>query len=407
MSPDADLPPDLDLRRFPDVEAENLFATDAADRLLLDEAAPYLDRATDGDVVVIGDSYGALTLGAISRFGVTGVRVHQDRVTGEHALDYNAEDLAIEGYVHHTLDAELVRGARVILLRLPRGLDALEEIAGIIASFAADDVVVFAGNRIKHLATAMNDVLKRHFAQLDISHARQKARVLIARGPIRPAVSHPDESSGEGSLDGSADDAGPVDDAFPRREFNTELGIWVCAHGGAFAGTKLDIGTRFLLDHIDEAKSDAATAIDLGSGTGILATVLATRRPDLKIIATDQSWAAVSSTEATVEANGVADRVSVVRDNGLYEQPDNSADLILLNPPFHIEGTVHLGEALKLFEDAGRVLRPGGELWTVFNSHLGYRSTLSAVVGSTRQVARNAKFSVMVSTKTDTTKDVR
>jgi len=60
---------------------------------------------------------------------------------------------------------------------------------------------------------------------------------------------------------------------------------------------------------------------------------------------------------------------------------------------------VHLGEALRLFEEAGRVLRPGGELWTVFNSHLGYRTTLSNVVGPTRQVARNVKFSVMVSTK--------
>lgn len=389
MSPDADLPPDLDLRRFPDVEAENLFATDAADRLLLDEAAPYLEQAGDGDVVVIGDNYGALTLGAISRFGLTGVRVHQDRVTGEHALDYNSEDLGIEGYAHHTLDAELVRGARVVLLRLPRGLDALEEIAELVARSAADDVVVLGGNRIKHLATAMNDVLTGHFTQLDISHARQKARVLVARGPIRPPVPAAD----------AAGTPGAVDAAFPRREFNSELGIWVCAHGGAFAGTKLDIGTRFLLDYIDEAKPDATTAIDLGSGTGILATVLAGRRPELAIIATDQSWAAVSSTEATVAANGVADRVTVVRDNGLYEQPDASADLILLNPPFHIEGTVHLGEALKLFEDAGRVLRPGGELWTVFNSHLGYRSTLSAVVGPTRQVARNAKFSVMVSTK--------
>jgi 16S rRNA (guanine1207-N2)-methyltransferase len=379
MSSDADLTPDLELRRFPDVEAENLFATDAADRLLLDEAAPFLENAGDGDVVVIGDNYGALTLGAISRFGITGVRVHQDRVTGEHALDYNSEDLGIDGYSHHTLDSELVRGARVVLLRLPRSLEALEEIAGIIAASAADDVVVLAGNRIKYLATAMNDVLKAHFGRLDVSHARQKARVLRAREPQRPVAA--------------------TDSGFPRREFNADLGIWVCAHGGAFAGTKLDIGTRFLLESLDQAKPDAETAIDLGSGTGILATVLATRRPGLKIIATDQSWAAVASTEATLEANGVADRVTAVRDNGLYQQEDESVDLILLNPPFHIEGTVHLGEALKLFEDAGRVLRPGGELWTVFNSHLGYRSTLSAVVGPTRQVARNAKFSVMVSTK--------
>ncbi|MCU1406815.1 MAG: SAM-dependent methyltransferase [Glaciihabitans sp.] len=373
--------PDLDLRRYPDVEADNLFAVDAADRLLLDEAAESLTDVRPGDLVVIGDSYGALTLGAIDRFGATAVRVHQDRVTGEHALDYNAEDLGITGYSHHTLDAKLVQGAKVVLLRLPRSLDALDEIAGIIAKNAAPDVVVFAGNRIKYLTTAMNEVLKKHFGRLDISHARQKARVLIAREPLGEA------SPGVAVVE------------YPQREFHNDLDVWICAHGGAFAGTKIDIGTRFLLDYTGEMKPDAVEAIDLGSGTGLVATMLAKQRPELKVIATDQSWAAVDSSTATAAANGVADRITVVRDNGLWAQADDSADLIVLNPPFHIEGTVHLGEALKLFEDAGRVLRDGGELWTVFNSHLGYRSTLSRVVGPTRQVARNAKFSVMVSIK--------
>jgi 16S rRNA (guanine1207-N2)-methyltransferase len=222
---------------------------------------------------------------------------------------------------------------------------------------------------------------------------------LIARGPVRATSTSPSNAS-DGA--GASDCAGAPDspaEAFPRREFNSELGIWVCAHGGAFAGTKLDIGTRFLLELTEQMLPEARTAIDLGSGTGILATMLAKQRPQLRVIATDQSWAAVSSTLATAEANEVADRITVVRDNGLYQQEDGSADLIVLNPPFHIEGTVHLGEALKLFEEAGRVLRVGGELWTVFNSHLGYRSTLSRVVGPTRQVARNAKFSVMVSTR--------
>ena len=65
---------------------------------------------------------------------------------------------------------------------------------------------------------------------------------------------------------------------------------------------------------------------------------------------------------------------------------------ILLNPPFHVGATVHEGIAPRLFEDAARVLAPGGELWTVFNSHLGYRPQLARIVGPTRQVARNAKI---------------
>jgi 16S rRNA (guanine1207-N2)-methyltransferase len=50
-----------------------------------------------------------------------------------------------------------------------------------------------------------------------------------------------------------------------------------------------------------------------------------------------------------------------------------------------------------MFADAARVLAPGGELWTVWNSHLGYRPALERVVGPTRQIARNTKFTVTAS----------
>jgi len=95
----------------------------------------------------------------------------------------------------------------------------------------------------------------------------------------------------------------------------------------------------------------------------------------------------------------VSDRVAAVRDDGLQSQPDGSAQLIVLNPPFHIGATVHTGLALRMFEDAGRVLAPGGELWTVFNSHLGYRQALARLVGPTELVTHNQKFMVTVSRK--------
>ena len=68
------------LRRFPDVEAPNLFAVDGADRLLLDEAAPALESAAPGTVVVVDDQYGALTLGAAVRFGQRHARSANDAV---------------------------------------------------------------------------------------------------------------------------------------------------------------------------------------------------------------------------------------------------------------------------------------------------------------------------------------
>jgi 16S rRNA (guanine1207-N2)-methyltransferase len=364
------------LRRWPDVEAANLFAFDATDKLLLDTAADALGAAASGEIVIVGDRYGALALGA-AHLGAAGIRTSQDELSGERALDANAAALSItDAITHAPLDASLFRGARLVLMQLPRSLDALAEIAELIARNAEPDVTVFAGGRVKHMTRAMNEVLARYFGSVTASLAQQKSRVLIARDP-QPAAGDP---------------------VWPAREFHADLNLTVCAHGAAFAGTKIDIGTRFLVEFLDQLP-EVADAIDLGCGTGVLATLIARARPAMQVTATDQSAAAVASARQTALANGVADRVTVVRDDGLSGFVDASSSLIVLNPPFHVGATVHAGIAQKLFDDAARVLRPGGQLWTVWNSHLGYRPALERTVGPTRQLGRNVKFTVTVSTK--------
>jgi len=362
------------LRRWPDVEAENLYAVDATDRLITDEAAGAV-RTAPHAVVVIGDRYGALTLGAAALTGATGIRVHQDPLSGELALANNAALTGLIGsYAHQPLDAELVRGARVVLVQLPKSLAELQEIAETVAAHADPAVVVYAGGRVKHMTPAMNDVLRRCFTEVSATLARQKSRVLVARG-ARPGI----------------------EPTFPRRQRHDDLAIEVCAHGAAFGGTKIDPGTRFLLGFLDQMSPEARSAVDLGCGTGALAVTLARVRPGLEVTATDDSASAIASTVATSAANGVAAQVTAVRDDAMASMPGASVDLVLCNPPFHLGTSVHAGAALKLFAAAGRVLRPGGELWTVFNTHLAYASSLRRLVGPTKVVGRDARYTVTVS----------
>lgn len=361
------------LRRWPDVEAPDLVAADAADRLILDESAAARRRAAAGEIVVIGDGYGALTLGAVDQGG-RGIRVHQDPLTGELALAANAARWGwTDAFTSLPLEPRLVRGARVVLLRLPRSLDALRDIAGLIAAYAAPDVGVFAGGRVKHMTLAMNDVLRERFGRLDVSRARQKSRVLAAREPRAGGLPQ------------------------PRVEVHDDL--VVCAFGGVFAGASIDIGTRLLLAHLPRVEASLLEAIDFACGTGVVAATLARRNPGLRVIATDQSAVAVASAAATAAANGVAERVAVVRDDMLRSRPDRSATFIALNPPFHSGSAVHEGIAPAMFAEAARVLQPGGELWAVWNSGLRYRPALERIVGATAQVARNNKFTVTASTR--------
>ena len=343
-----------------------MFAYDASDRLILDLARPFIDGAR---LAVIGDNYGALTLGS----GARDVRVHQDDLVGERALAANAAGVE---YSSHPLGESLLAGATLVLMQVPRSLDELDEQLAMIASYADPSVTVVAGGRIKHLTPTMNPLMLRYFESLEVSLAQQKSRAFTLRG-VKPQ-SQP---------------------WLPKTQFHSDLGLWVAAHGGVFAGTTIDLGTRLLLHALKGAEATSGTAIDLGCGTGVLASSLARSKPGMRVIATDQSAAALASAALTAELNGLADRVELVRDDGLESQPSESADLIVLNPPFHIGSTVHTGLALRMFDDAARVLRVGGELWTVFNTHLGYRQALARTVGPTDLVTHNAKFTVTVSRK--------
>ncbi|MCK2023253.1 methyltransferase [Microbacterium sp. kSW2-24] len=381
------------LRRLPDVEAENLQAHDATDLLLTERAlALAVERGVAGpEVAVIGDEYGAITL-ALTDAGLRGIRVHHDLATGRRALDRNAADLGIDGFVAHELDRSLLDGARLVLLQLPKALAELEEIADAVARWAAPDAVLVAGGRVKHMTIAQNEVIGRSFGIVQAQRAERKSRLVIASDPKEVPVARP----------------------FP--VMATHDGLTLVAHGGAFAGAKLDIGTRVLLDvlrggalrlasrSLSEERSDetkgaqeptkGAQVLDLGCGTGALAVSYARAHPDARVIATDRSAAAVASARATVVANGVADRVTVTHDDAASEVPTASVDVVLLNPPFHLGASVHTGAATRLFEASARVLRPGGELFTVFNSSLGYRAELTRLIGPTEQLHRTPKFTV-------------
>lgn len=395
------------LRRLPDVEAENLQAWDATDELLVEEALRA--DAPGAKIAVIGDEYGAITL-ALAAAGLRGIRVHQDLATGRRALANNARALLsadavsatgrVEGghaagvadlpqedtaFTSHELGAELLSGVTLVLLQLPKALAELEEIADAIARWGAPDVVVVAGGRVKHMSLGQNEVLGRYFENVQAQRAQRKSRLVIASGARAVAGTPP----------------------FPVVE--THDGLTLVAHGGAFAGARLDIGTRVLLDALAQPlqngeKPDIAqatgsgdvprTVVDLGCGTGALAVSYALAHPEVQVLATDRSAAAVASARETVRVNGVEDRVTVTHDDAGSEIADAAVDVVLLNPPFHLGASVHTGAATRLFEASARILRPGGELWTVFNSSLAYRGELTRLIGETQQVTRTPKFTV-------------
>lgn len=348
---------------------------DPVDAILLREFA---DRhAGGGPVVVLDDQNGALALGLAEQHPDLEIRVSCDSLAEEEATAAAVVGL-LRVRMFSGLGADLFAGARLVVLRLPKGLAALDEIAEAVTRSADPSVLLLGGGRLKHMSRSMNDVLARHFGQVRASLGVQKSRVLVATGPL-PA----------GGASG-----------YPLTSTDAELGLTICAHGAAFAGAAVDLGTRFLLD-LRDSYPRARTVVDLGCGTGLLAVAAARALPEATVLALDESRAAVLSAAATAQANGLGDRVEVRRTHLMRGVEDHSVDLVLCNPPFHRGNTRDSAVAFEMIAEAGRTLRPGGELWLVYNSHLPYLRALRRLVGRTTVAAQNAHYTVTRSVQSD------
>lgn len=383
------------LSRRPDVEDPTLQAHDVTDELLVRQALCAIrerklagDAPLGEDIVVFGERHGAITLSLLAH-GLRGMRVVQDRLAHERALDANAAGVGLDptGYRHLPAVPAAFDGARMILWQLPRSVAAVEHGARL-ASYSAPDAQLIAGGRIKHLSVGMNAPIAQHFGPVLPQHAERKSRLLLAQHAVPASLSLPE----------------PLHSTVKAGGRRLEL----AALAQAFGGAELDPGTALMLKTLHQsgwqlpqpgAEADSPLVVDLGCGNGTIACWAALHWPQARIEATDDSSDAVASTALSAALNGVQGRVHAVRADGGDHLPDGAAQLVLLNPPFHQGGTVHTGIASKLIRSAARMLAPGGTLICVWNSHLRYRPRLERLVGPTQQLARDQTFTLTVSTR--------
>lgn len=258
-------------------------------------------------------------------------------------------------------------GVDLALARLPKGLAALDQHASVVQG--AQDVTYVGGARVRHMNRSMNEVLAKHFAAVSASLGRSKSRVLRAWGP-------------QG-----------LESEWPKVRGHEDLGFAVAAYGGTFGGTKIDPGTRLLLMALAGGGAagplEAVDVLDWGCGNGTVSMWLAKEGFD-NVAARDVSWSAVAATSVAAEVNGLD--VEATWGDGLAGYEDGSLDAIVTNPPFHQGVAKDSQDTLRMFEDAPRVLRPGGELWCVYNSHLPYRRALNEALGPTRVIAQDRHY---------------
>ncbi|MFE0460616.1 methyltransferase [Kitasatospora sp. NPDC058965] len=374
------------LTRFPEDPREQLRAWDAADEYLLRRLAgeteePAVPVALSGTVVVLGDRWGALTTALA---GHTPVVQISDSYLGQRATAANLERNGVPAGAVRLLTTTEPPPERidVLLVRVPKSLALLEDQLHRLAPALHPDSVVLAAGMVTEIHTSTLQLFERLVGPTRTSLAVRKARLVFSTpdpGQARPA------------------NPWPLRYALPDG-IGAVSGRTVTNFAGVFCADRLDIGTRFLLQHLPPtaAAGGRTRVVDLGCGNGVLGTAVALADPRADLLFVDESHQAVASAEATFRANAPAGaRAEFLAGDALAAVPADSVDLVLNNPPFHSHRATTDAAAWRMFTGARRALRPGGELWVVGNRHLGYHVKLRRLFGNCETVAANPKFVIL------------
>ena len=347
------------LKRYPFRQNDLLQAWDSADELILQHVRS-LDLSGKR-ILIINDQFGAISCGLIN-FDITS---YSDSFVSTKALLINSHQKILP--LH---DLNHLSGIYdYVLIQLPKNLSYFEDILCHLTHHLKSSSQIICGSMVKHLASGSFDLLNKYIGATSTSLAQKKARLIFANFEKEQ-----------------------VDSPYPLKVKFEKFAQEIVNHSNLFSREKLDIGTRFLLEHIP--KGDFETILDLGCANGIVGIMAKQMNPQAKLIFSDESQMAIQSARINYQQH-YSDEAEYHWTNCYENQAKNSLDLVLCNPPFHQSNTIGDFIAWQMFQDARDALKTGGVLRVIGNSHLGYQIKLKKLFGNSKMVAINSKFMIV------------
>ena len=166
---------------------------------------------------------------------------------------------------------------------------------------------------------------------------------------------------------------------------------------GVFSKGKIDYGSDLLLRTFlkEHPPGPSKTIIDVGCGYGPIGLMIAKVSPHHKVILLDVNHRALDLAKENSEKNHI-DNAVIQESDGLAEIPDDSAEMIVTNPPIRAGKSVVHG----ILEDAYSKLKKDGELYVVIQKKQGMPSAkkkMEAVFGNVETLAKDKGYYILKS----------
>jgi 23S rRNA (guanine1835-N2)-methyltransferase len=265
----------------------------------------------------------------------------------------------------------------LVLIKIPRTLALLEHQLCQLQSAMTPHTRIVAGARVNQIHSSTLALFEKYLGPATTSLAKKKARLIFCQ---------PQQNKNQPS-------------PYPTCWKMPDMSWLIHNHANVFARQQLDIGARFVLQHLPAA--EGKTVMDLGCGNGILGMAMLSSASPEKLLFVDESFMAVASAQQNVAHNlpEHLNKCDFIVSNCLDQIQSAKVHVILCNPPFHQQQRITDHIAWQMFKQAKDCLYPGGELRIIGNRHLDYHHKLKRLFGGYHQVAANNKFSILSAIK--------
>lgn len=350
------------LSREPDIDAPELLPWDQADHYALELAPP------EGKILVLGERFGAISLG----LGPERTVVWTDSSVSQQAIEGNwaQQNEPRQGLLVTSFAAIPKEPYAAVVIKVPRDFASLAYLLRALGEIIAAHTPIHLVALQRHLPHSFVPWLQEHCGEVTPHLGVKKAKAFTVSHVRFAQV--PNE-----------------------RQYVVE-GLTLKSHPLVFSSGHLDEGSAFLLANL-KPKFSPTAVVDLGCGGGVLAAVAAKKFPEASIVATDESYAAVALAAGNFRDNHL--KVQAVTGNCGDSIGDESADLVLLNPPFHRGTTLTDELTRRMVAQASRMLRSRGMLYLVCNRGLLYEPMLRQNFGNVSQIAEQKRFKILVAQK--------
>ena len=378
------------LKRLPEIDNDTLRAWDAADELLVNNVfsdhADILSESNSQPLLIVNDNFGALSLA----FNENPLISWSDSFISHLATDENLKLNNIENTdaIKFVASSDAPKTPespfKLVIIKIPKTLSLLEDQLYKLKPYIDSDTKIIGAAMTKNIHNSTLALFEKIIGTTTTSKATKKARLVFA----------------ENNIDNNEDSIGKS--PYPNIIQDEKIQITLFNHANVFAKDKLDVGTRFLIQNMDQCPS-AEHIIDIGCGNGALGIMAKRHQPNAKISFVDESYNAIASAKDSYNyayPESPADS-SFHISNALEQFAGKKAQLVLCNPPFHQVHSIGDQIAWEMFKQSREALATDGEMWIVGNRHLGYHIKLRKVFGNCRTIATNPKFVILAATKLD------